>query len=109
VDGRPVAFHFNVVQGGALYHLKGGYDPAYERFSPGRLLHREMIERAFADGLRTYEFLGAVEPWKLEWTTTTRDRRAFQAFPPAVAGQIEWAAFAYGRPLVQRALARVGR
>jgi CelD/BcsL family acetyltransferase involved in cellulose biosynthesis len=109
VDGRPVAFHFNVVQGGALYHLKGGYDPAYDRFSPGRLLHGEMIERSFAAGLRTYEFLGAVEPWKLEWTDTTRDRRAFQAFPPAVVGRIEQAAWAYARPLVLRVLARMGR
>jgi CelD/BcsL family acetyltransferase involved in cellulose biosynthesis len=109
LDGRPMAFHFNVVQGGALYHLKGGYDPAYERFSPSRLLHCEMIERAFADGLRSYEFLGAVEPWKLEWTSSVRDRLAFQAFPPAVAGRIEWAAFAYGRPLAQRVLARMGR
>jgi CelD/BcsL family acetyltransferase involved in cellulose biosynthesis len=105
LEGRAVAFHFNILYGGVHYNLKGGYDPEYGRFAPGRLLHREMIERAHGAGLRSYEFLGAAEPWKLEWTTSTRDRQIFQAFPTTPVGTAEWAAFAYGRPLARRALA----
>jgi CelD/BcsL family acetyltransferase involved in cellulose biosynthesis len=104
LDGRAVAFHFNIVHERVHYNLKGGYDPEYARFAPGRLLHRELIERAYGARLRSYEFLGAVEPWKLEWTTSTRDRQIFQAFPRTPMGMAEWAAFAYGRPLVKRAL-----
>jgi CelD/BcsL family acetyltransferase involved in cellulose biosynthesis len=107
VDGRAVAFQFNVVFGGVHYNLKGGYDPEFARFAPGRLLHRELIEQAHRDGLRSYEFLGAAEPWKLEWTATTRDRQIFQAFPGAALGRAEWAAFVYGRPLARRAIAWV--
>jgi CelD/BcsL family acetyltransferase involved in cellulose biosynthesis len=105
VDGRAVAFHFNLVAEGVHYNLKGGYDPAYARFAPSRLLHRELIELAFHERLRMYELLGAAETWKLEWTRTTRDRLSFQAFPPGPVGIVEWAAFAYGRPPARRALA----
>lgn len=105
VEGRAVAFHFNLVFGGVHYNLKGGYDPEYARFAPSRLLHRELIEGAHRDGLSSYEFLGAAEPWKLEWTATTRDRQILQAFHGAALGRAEWAAFAYGRPLARRAAA----
>jgi CelD/BcsL family acetyltransferase involved in cellulose biosynthesis len=105
LDGHAVAFHFNLVAQGVHYNLKGGYDPGYARFAPSRLLHRELIERAFRQRLRSYEFLGAEEAWKLEWTSTTRDRRIFQAFPRAPVGTVELAAFAYGRPLASRVLA----
>ena len=66
-------------------------------------MHRELIEQAHRANLHSYEFLGAAEPWKLEWTATTRDRQIVQAFHAAALGRAEWAAFAYGRPLVRRA------
>jgi hypothetical protein len=31
-----------------------------------------------------------------------------QAFAPSAPGLVDWAAFAYGRPLAKRALARLG-
>jgi hypothetical protein len=73
------------------------------------ILRYEMVARAFSIGLRSYEFLGADEPWKLEWTQTTRERALFQAFAPSVRGRLWWAAFAWGRPIAKRLLAVTGR
>jgi CelD/BcsL family acetyltransferase involved in cellulose biosynthesis len=109
LDSRPFAFDFGLQHDGVHYLLKTGYDPAYGRFAPGMLLRREMIARAFDEGLRSYEFLGADEPWKLEWTNTVRERVLFQAFAPTLRGRLERRAFAYGRPLAKRALALAGR
>jgi CelD/BcsL family acetyltransferase involved in cellulose biosynthesis len=109
LDSKPFAFDFALEEGGVHYLLKTGYDPAYGRFAPGMLLRHEMIARAFAEGLRSYEFLGNDEPWKLEWTTTVRRRELLQAFAPTVRGRLEHAAFAYGRPLAKRVLALVRR
>ena len=109
LDGRPFAFDFCIEDGGIHYLLKTGYDPAYGKFAPGMILRYEMLARAFSIGLRSYEFLGADEPWKLEWTGTTRERRLFQAFAPSLRGLASWAAFAYGRPAAKRALTLVGR
>ena len=109
LDGRAVAFHLNLVAGGVHYHLKGGYDPAYQQFSPGKVLHRLLLERACRDGLRRYDFLGADEPYKLQWANGARELVLLQAFRNGPAGLVEWAGYAYGRPLARRALALRGR
>jgi CelD/BcsL family acetyltransferase involved in cellulose biosynthesis len=102
VDGRAVAFQLGLEEGGAYYFCKGGYDPEYHRFAPGKLLLHDLVERAFGLGLETFEFLGADEPWKLEWTEERRERRLFLAFPPTLAGRLAFAAEAYGRPAAHR-------
>jgi CelD/BcsL family acetyltransferase involved in cellulose biosynthesis len=103
LDGRAIAFHFTIEEGGSAYQLKGGYDPALRALAPGTLLIREMLAWAFERGLETYEFLGADEGFKLDWTSSTRERLSVQAFPRSAAGSLGWSAFAYGRPLAKRA------
>jgi CelD/BcsL family acetyltransferase involved in cellulose biosynthesis len=109
LDGQPFAFDFGIEADGVHYLLKTGFDPAYGKFAPGMILRYEMLARAFSVGLSRYEFLGADEPWKLQWTQTTRRRTLFQAFAPTARGRVEWAAFAWGRPAAKRLLAVVGR
>ena len=105
LDDRPLAFQYIVEDGDRIYHLKGGYDPDYAKFAPGTLLIHEILARAFADGVRSYEFLGDEDAFKLEWTSQVRERLLLQAFASSPAGLVEWAAFAYGRPLAKRVLA----
>jgi CelD/BcsL family acetyltransferase involved in cellulose biosynthesis len=102
LDGKPLAFHFNLKHGGVLYHLKGGYDPSSGRFSPSKLLHHEMLRRAFDEGLASYEFLGAEEGWKREWTEATRERLVLEAFASTPPGVLDWVAHVVGRPAVGR-------
>jgi len=109
LDGRAIAFDYCIEDGWIHYLLKTGFDPSYGKFAPGMILRYEMLARAFSTGIRSYEFLGADEPWKLQWTETTRRRTVFQAFAPTARGRVEWAAFAWGRPLVKRVLGAVGR
>lgn len=106
LDDRPVAFDFSIEEGGVHYLLKTGFDASYRAYSPGMLIRQEMIRRAFECRLDRYEFLGQDTPWKLEWSTTRREQVLVQAFAPSIAGLIDWAAFAYGRPLAKRALGR---
>jgi CelD/BcsL family acetyltransferase involved in cellulose biosynthesis len=103
LDERPLAFHFTLEDGVVAYQLKGGYDPAFRELAPGTLLIHDMLEWAFATGLHSYEFLGADEDFKLDWTSGLRDRLAIQAFPHSPAGAAGWCAYAYGRPAAKRA------
>lgn len=103
LDGRPIAFHFTIEEGGSVYQLKGGYDPEFRELAPGQLLVQEMIRWAFARDLRTYEFLGADEAFKLDWTASMRERIALHAFPRSPSGAVAWTAQSYGRPLAKRA------
>lgn len=112
--GRPVAFQLALEEHGVFYYYKAGYDPAYQRFSPGKLLIASLLERAFEQGLERVELLGADEPWKLEWMDAVHERRLFQAYAPSATGLAAWAAEAWGRPAarhlrVRRALDLVRR
>jgi len=85
-DGRAVAFDLCLEAGGHHYLLKTGFRPDFGRFSPGMLLRAHMIQRAFEGGLRTYEFCGHADPWKLEWTTRVRGVEIIDAFAPRLSG-----------------------
>jgi CelD/BcsL family acetyltransferase involved in cellulose biosynthesis len=102
LDGAALAFHLNLEADGVLYHLKGGYDEAYERLGAGKVLQHAMLARAFELGLRRFEFLGGAERYKLAWTSTVHVRWMLQAFAPTPVGLAEWALYRYGRPLAKR-------
>jgi len=104
LDGRPLAFDYCLEEGNIHYLVKTGYDPAYRALGPGLILRYEMLARAFDAGLASYEFLGTDQPWKLEWADQFRELVLLRTFGPTPSGVLEWAAFAYGRPLAKRIL-----
>jgi CelD/BcsL family acetyltransferase involved in cellulose biosynthesis len=101
VSGRPIAFRFDLESNGVLYHLKGGYDPEFSRFSPGNLLARESLQYAFSSALARYEFLGADQPHKLQWTNTCHDQVLFEAFAPSVGGGLDHAYETRAKPIAR--------
>jgi CelD/BcsL family acetyltransferase involved in cellulose biosynthesis len=109
LDGRPLAFDFAVEEGARHYLLKTGYDPLYRALAPAMLLRYEMLGRAFELRLRSYEFGGADEPWKLQWSTGLRERLRLQAFAGTPSGLVDWAAWTYGRSMAKRVLALARR
>ena len=102
LDGRAIAFQFDLQADRTYYSLKIGYDPAFDRYSPGKLLAYAMVARAVSTGLATYELLGLDEPWKERWTSTFRAYVRFQAYAPSPAGAASWAVATLGRRLARR-------
>jgi CelD/BcsL family acetyltransferase involved in cellulose biosynthesis len=102
LNGRAIAFTFGLQQNGVLYLLKGGFDAAYSRFSPGQLLQERLIEHAYGTGLSRIELLGNDEPYKLHWTDKVHERLSQQCFAPSYARRAQWAIYAHGRPLALR-------
>ena len=109
VDGRVAAFDLCLEYGGRIYVLKGGYDPAFRAFAPRTILLHDSLERAFARGARSYEFLGADEEYKRRWATGAHERQRLQAFPRTATGLAGYAAWTVGRRASRRALALRGR
>jgi CelD/BcsL family acetyltransferase involved in cellulose biosynthesis len=72
VNGRRIATSYGSVYDGRLFLFKTGYDPEYAKCSPFKLLTYFATREAYGAGLSEVDFLGDTEPWKLEWTTTTR-------------------------------------
>ena len=55
--GKPVAFLFCPARGGNLLYEHVGYDPEYQRRSPGSVLQALALESLFAEGrFRTFDF-----------------------------------------------------
>jgi CelD/BcsL family acetyltransferase involved in cellulose biosynthesis len=102
LDGRAIAFQLDLELRSRYYSLKIGYDPEFERFSPGKLLAYMMVSRAVTSGIEVYELLGTDEPWKDRWTELAREQVEFRAFSPSPAGRLASSTFAYGRPLVRK-------
>jgi CelD/BcsL family acetyltransferase involved in cellulose biosynthesis len=102
LDGRAIAFQFDLQADRTYYSLKIGYDPAFDRYSPGKLLAHAMVARAVSTGLATYELLGLDEPWKQRWTSTFREYVGFEAYAKSPAGAASWAVATHGRRLARR-------
>lgn len=109
LEGRALAFDLSFEERGVHYLVKTGYDPDYRSYSPGILLRHEMIARAFAGGLRRYEFLGLEAEWKREWTESAHELMTIEAFATSLPGAVDAAALRVARPLAARVKARLGR
>jgi CelD/BcsL family acetyltransferase involved in cellulose biosynthesis len=93
LDGRALAFNYCIECNRSHYLIKTGYDPTYERFSPGKVLQYLMLARAFSEGLAMYEFLGRFDSWKQKWTTAYRERQSLHMFAPTAFGFLDQKAY----------------
>lgn len=88
VNGRRIATAYSACYQDRLMFLKTGYDPAYAKYSPFNLLTHAALRDAFATDLTEVDFLGDDEPWKLEWTRTTRPHDWLFIFRPTLRGRL---------------------
>jgi CelD/BcsL family acetyltransferase involved in cellulose biosynthesis len=72
LNGQRIAASYSLCYRRRLFLFKTGYDPKYHTCSPFKLLTYFVLRDAFATGIEEVDFLGDPEPWKLEWTSTTR-------------------------------------
>jgi GNAT acetyltransferase-like protein len=86
IGGRAAAMQLAVEWGSRFWLLKIGYHEAFARCSPGTLLIRETVRYAAERGLRSYEFLGTVEPWTQMWTQLERPCVSVMAYPAGLRG-----------------------
>ena len=113
LDGKPIASDFALEANGVFYSMKGGYDPAYAEYSPGRVMDGLEIRRAHQIGLHRFEFGGDAEHHKLQWRPRFRQLAHVTAFAPSAAGRLDRLITVQGlgkaRALRQRARELLGR
>jgi CelD/BcsL family acetyltransferase involved in cellulose biosynthesis len=109
VDGRPIAVEIVLVAGRRSFDLKGGYDPEFRKYAPGRVMRDLLLAWAEQNGIETHEFLGEPEAWKLERSHGLWTRYELVAVKGRLRGRAARAALVHGRPLVRRARDVAGR
>lgn len=67
IDHTPVAVDYLFVGGTSVYAYQGGIHPAALANSPGQLLMMEALQRAIAEGYRSFDLLRGDEPYKAHW------------------------------------------
>jgi CelD/BcsL family acetyltransferase involved in cellulose biosynthesis len=93
VAARPVAFSLLIEHGHSQYQLKAGYDPGHAACSPSALLTLRLLEHGFrTPHLRTFEFLGKDEPYKLEFADRTRELLGVRVYTRGWTAGLELAA-----------------
>jgi CelD/BcsL family acetyltransferase involved in cellulose biosynthesis len=92
IEGCAAAFNLMLLSRRRLWLLKTGFDPAFQRFTPGLVLNLDAVERAFALGLEAYELLGADEQWKQLFATGSRAHSRLWSYKPTPGPAIRFAA-----------------
>lgn len=67
LDGKDIAAHYGFKKDRRFYCYLGGYDPEFEKFSPGKLLLAEAIYEAIGEGDVEFDFLRGSEEYKYVW------------------------------------------
>ena len=86
IDGRAAAMQVAIETGNRLWLMKIGYDERFASCSPGNLLVRETIRHAALRGMKSIAFLGAMEPWKEQWTHEQNPCVVLRGYPLGFRG-----------------------
>lgn len=87
VGGQPIAWHLGIVDRNELYWWFPTYDPAWARFSPGKVLLARLLEHGLAAGWQRVHFLTGGHDYKLAWRPEPADLATVRWFSPSVAGR----------------------
>jgi len=88
LDGRPVAFHYGLIQNGTYSLLMTSYDESLRDCGPGHLLVAEVLERCIESGHREFDFLGCDLEWKRAWSQTSRQHVWLFMFRNSLRGYV---------------------
>ncbi len=88
IGGRAAAMKLASVTGDRFWLLAMGFSEEFERCSPGTLLLLDTLQYAARSRLRSYEFLGADEPWVRAWMPTQRPCVSIRTYPIGVRGAV---------------------
>ena len=108
VDGEPAAFEFNLIHRNTLHNFKLGFKKKFSDLSSGIVLKafllKEILDGNAYKQLTEYDFMGAAEPYKLNWTKSIRSHSRCYVFAPRWDMSLaHWALFTF-KPLIKRRL-----
>jgi len=72
VDGIPVASLYGFEYDSKLFHYNAGFDDQWAKYGIAKQLIAFVIEDCIKLGLREFDFLKGIEPYKYEWTSQER-------------------------------------
>ena len=81
-NGQPIAFHFGFCYAGNFLWYKPSFDVQLARRSPGEVLLRQLLLRAAAENVSTFDFGIGDEPFKRRFATQVNRVRTWGLYAP---------------------------
>jgi len=72
VNDKPISTYYSFEYNQKVYYYLGGWDPDYSRYMIGSLFMMYDIEKCIQRGLKEYDLMRGIEPYKTRWTTKAR-------------------------------------
>ena len=88
VNGNFIAGIYILYFDNKYYYYQSGFDPGWERFSPGTVLFHYCIKTANERGVKEFDFLQGDEPYKSNWTKTKKHNVTITVFNTNAKGRL---------------------
>jgi len=109
LNGERIAFDYCLTHNDHFNVLKTGYNPAFSKNSPGRILRKKVLHDLFdGDRYSIYDLLGAFEPWKKEWSDTAQTLLHIHIYNYRLSAMFDYT-IAQGINRIKRSLRRYPR
>jgi len=88
VDGRVIAAWYGYRYGDKLYYYQSGFDPEWQRHSPGMVLKSLVIQDAIVEGTRELDLLKGGHSYKRAWADRSRRTLRVMIARPGARGRL---------------------
>lgn len=88
VDGGVIAAWYGYRYGDKLYYYQSGFDPEWQRHSPGMVLKSVVIKDAIAEGVRELDLLKGAHEYKRAWADHSRRTLRVMIAAPGTWGRL---------------------
>jgi len=89
LSGAPIAYILGIAGPDRVFvDLKESFDASFAKYSPGHVLKRFAISSLIARGVRTYDFMGRCESYKMRWAQQTYRSLTLVLYNRTVRGRL---------------------
>jgi CelD/BcsL family acetyltransferase involved in cellulose biosynthesis len=87
-EDQIIAAFYGFVFGRHLFYYQMGFDPEWEKYSPGTVLLYEVIQEAFSKNIKEFDFLRGDETYKSRWAENSRALYKFNVYNKTFIGNL---------------------
>ncbi len=88
--GKAISAAYGFVHEKRFNYYQTGLDPAWQRFSPGKVLIYKILEDICRTDVAEFDFLGGNDNYKTYWTKDHRFMRTYSIFNRNIVGTLEY-------------------
>lgn len=97
LDGRPIAAEYHIAGTDTVFAYQSGVEPDRLEEEPGRLVTIAVLQRAIADGFRTFDFCRGDEPYKAHFRAEPRPTVQWRVVSPRESARLRHRVWLMGR------------